>query len=1111
MTRQPLPTLVRRALARHALADTPDRDLLRLFAANRDADAFTELVERYAPLVWGACRRVLGPGESAEDAFQATFVALARKAGSIRRPERLPGWLYGVARRVAWQHRTADTRTAAGALPDLTSHAPSPLEQVSGRELIATIEAEVDRLPEEHRSAVLLCWFQDCSLDEAARQLGTTKGRLWGWLKRARERLQRRLARRGYGVPAVLGAGIVTAAPASARLVERTVQTAVRAPADSVLGTAAATAVPFAKPLGLAAAVAAAVVGLATLLPAGAPDGPPAKDAPKAEPVPKVEEKGGGFPLPAGAIHRFGNRQLRHPEGVHTILVSPDGKLLATCGGTTIVVWDLESLQPKGVLRDIRVPGYSPDPGPGRVAFTADSKSLLAVTGVRDGIVRFARRGGEAPTVDVATVFDLETGKPRFTLKGDFDYWVTAWESAGGKEFAVAGRQAVRFYDAKDGKELKKVDRPTDSPGLTCVAPRTDLMACLQRGGVTGLTVVDARTDREVYSATVGDQPTTAAFTADGKRVAVYDMTGKVHVHDVEAKKELFAFDHPGGKQRGGPMRFSADGRILFVGGQHGMIYRWDVAENRRLPNVGQHSTWTLSSIALNPDESVLYSTGGDKLVRRWDLKTSKEIPIPEGYITQTTVVPTPDGKQLMVADHGGSVDIWDLASGKKARVLQQSSGKYGMDCVAVSDDGRWFAGGRTVQDIKLFDLAAGKEARVIPLVEKPDPKGSDHVKRVEFGLSGKVLFSGSAQTGTTAWDPATGKQLWRTPGGPLLTVDPRGRWVACGGGFDSEVTQWRLLNAATGEQFRVVDVAQEEQEPPAAGQGGFQPIYPPYLIDLRFTPDGSRLVTAHYDGTVRLWDPETGRQLAKLKDTFRGLVGLAVSPDGKWVAVGRPDGKIVIWELATEKAVLTVGPHDSQVRDVAFTPDGRGIIGNADLAPILWDLSPKDLHTGDTPDALWNDLATAEAERAYRLVWGLIRDPKAAVKLFTDKVKPAELATPRADFDKWVANLDSPQFRARESAERELTKSGARVPVGWLRKALADARSDEQRARLGRVLALRERPSADEWRLGRAVQVLERAGTYEARALLKAWALAPEGTQVAVEARGALERLARR
>lgn len=850
------------------------------------------------------------------------------------------------------------------------------------------------------------------------------------------------------------------------------------------------------------ALAAAAVVGLVTLLPAGAPGDPP----PKAEPA----KRASGFPLPAGAVHRFGNRQLRHPDGVHTMLVSPDGKLLATVGGTTIVVWDLQTLQPKCVLRDQHVPGYSPDPGPGRVAFTADSRSLLVVAGPRDGVIHKGPPGG-TPTVDVATIFDMDTGKPRFTLKGEQNYRQTTWVSAGGKEFAVVDGQAVRFCDTKDGKELKKVALSGDTPRVSWVAPAADRVLTQSfRGAPDGSPYVfDARTGKEVYRPSGIDQPTTAAFTTDGKRLAVFDASGKVHLHDVEARKELFAFDHPGGKQRGGPMRFSADGRTLFFGGQHGMIYRWDVAENRRLPDVGQHSTWTLSSIALSPDESVLYSTGFDKLVRRWDLRAGKQLPLPEGYITQTTVAPTPDGKYLMVADHGGSLDVWDLATGKKAKVLQQSSGKYGMDCVAVSDDGRWLAGGRTVQDIKLFDLAAGKEARVIPLVEKPDTKGSDHVKRVEFGPGGKVLYSGSEHTGTTAWEVPTGRQLWRAAGGHLLTVDPRGRWVGSGGGFNSEVIQWRLLNAATGEQLRLVDVAQEEPE--GGAQQGFQPIYPPYLTDLRFTPDGSRLVTAHYDGTVRLWDPETGKQVSKLKDTFRGLVGLAVSPDGKWVAVGRPDGKIVVWELATEKPVLTVGPHDSMVRDVAFTPDGRGIVGNADLAPILWSLMPKDVHTASTPDALWNDLATGDAERGYRLQWGLIRDPKAAVKLFSDKVKPAELAVPRADFDKWVGNLDSPQFRAREVAERELTRAGARVPLGWLRAALANAKSDEPRARLGRVLAARDKPNPDEWRLGRAVQVLERAGTDDARALLKTWAAAPEGTQVAVEAKAALERLAKR
>ena len=136
----------------------------------------------------------------------------------------------GVARRAAWQHRVAD-RFGASPVPDRPSSAPSPLDQLSGRELVAAVEAEVDRLPEQYRSAVLLCWFQGCSLDDAARQLGTSRGQLWGWLKRAREQLQRRLGARGYGLPAVVGAALLTSAPASARLIGRAVESALREPA----------------------------------------------------------------------------------------------------------------------------------------------------------------------------------------------------------------------------------------------------------------------------------------------------------------------------------------------------------------------------------------------------------------------------------------------------------------------------------------------------------------------------------------------------------------------------------------------------------------------------------------------------------------------------------------------------------------------------------------------------------------------------------------------------------------------------------------------------------------------------------------------------------------
>jgi hypothetical protein len=129
------------------------------------------------------------------------------------------------------------------------------------------------------------------------------------------------------------------------------------------------------------------------------------------------------------------------------------------------------------------------------------------------------------------------------------------------------------------------------------------------------------------------------------------------------------------------------------------------------------------------------------------------------------------------------------------------------------------------------------------------------------------------------------------------------------------------------------------------------------------------------------------------------------------------------------------------------------------------------------------------------------------AVKLFEEHVKPAELTVKREQFDKWIADLDSPQFRTREAAERELMRAGAKIPIAWLRKSLADSKADEVRARLGRVLAQREKPDPNEWRLGRAVQTLALAGTDEAKALLKSWAEAG-GSTLSLDAKAALERM---
>jgi RNA polymerase sigma factor (sigma-70 family) len=180
-----------------------DAQLLRRFAQHRDEAAFAALVERHGPLVLAACRRVLGTVQDAEDAFQATFLVLARKAATIRDPNLLGNWLYGVASRIARKARASlNRRRRHEKRARLLSLSQAP-PAVESNDLRPLLDQELSRLPERHRAAVGLCYLEGKSNAEAARLLRCPTGTVKGRLARARELLRRRLVRRGLGALAL--------------------------------------------------------------------------------------------------------------------------------------------------------------------------------------------------------------------------------------------------------------------------------------------------------------------------------------------------------------------------------------------------------------------------------------------------------------------------------------------------------------------------------------------------------------------------------------------------------------------------------------------------------------------------------------------------------------------------------------------------------------------------------------------------------------------------------------------------------------------------------------------------------------------------------------------
>ncbi len=201
------------------VGDVSDGQLLDRFVDRRDEgaeEAFAMLVRRHGPMVFGVCRRVLSNSHEAEDAFQATFLVLARKAATIARRETLANWLYGVALRTAKDARTRTLRRRAKE-EDVNQlrviHAPGedPVE-----ELRAILDEELARLPARLRAPVLLCDLGTLSRQEAAKRLGIPEGTLSSRLARAKALLRERLTRRGIGLStALLTAGLAREAQAA--------------------------------------------------------------------------------------------------------------------------------------------------------------------------------------------------------------------------------------------------------------------------------------------------------------------------------------------------------------------------------------------------------------------------------------------------------------------------------------------------------------------------------------------------------------------------------------------------------------------------------------------------------------------------------------------------------------------------------------------------------------------------------------------------------------------------------------------------------------------------------------------------------------------------------
>ncbi len=247
-------------------APASDRELLERFAAGEQA-AFAALFRRHAGMVLGVCRRALPRVQDAEDACQATFLVLSRKAGSGRWQRSVANWLYLTARRVASNARLAAERRARNERRAAVPEAVPPVDRMTGRELLATLDKELERLPPRYREPLVLCYLQGLTRDEAAARLGVPTATLKSRLERGRKQLGDALTGRGctFGAGLLAAAAVSRASASPPRLLQAVLTSAAGTPPPDVAelaGGLAAGGVGKAKLAALLALAGAVVLGV---------------------------------------------------------------------------------------------------------------------------------------------------------------------------------------------------------------------------------------------------------------------------------------------------------------------------------------------------------------------------------------------------------------------------------------------------------------------------------------------------------------------------------------------------------------------------------------------------------------------------------------------------------------------------------------------------------------------------------------------------------------------------------------------------------------------------------------------------------------------------------
>jgi WD40 repeat protein/basic membrane lipoprotein Med (substrate-binding protein (PBP1-ABC) superfamily)/transcriptional regulator with XRE-family HTH domain len=533
------------------------------------------------------------------------------------------------------------------------------------------------------------------------------------------------------------------------------------------------------------------------------------------------------------------------------------------------------------------------EPGaPASVAFSPDGKHIVT-----------------ASANEMVKILDAFTGKVLFSVKGHF-----ATYSPDGKYLAtVTADGTVKMWEAATGKEIPQ-SRQIDAGIGVDFSPDGTRLASVVSGDLPK--VWDAKTGRELQSfAGHTDFVGFASFSPDGTRLITASDDGTARVWDTSTGNEIMKLaDHPGWVW---DASFSPDGtRIATASGTS--AYIWDADSGKKLFTLAGHKD-DIYNFSFSPDSTRLATGSADRYVKIWDVTSGKELFTLSGHTGAIYGLAfSPDGSRLVTGSDDGTVRIWDLTPGHELMTLSTPGGSSGQ--IAFNLDGTRLAATDEKGSINIWDAHSAKKLLSLRNSE-------NQVKDLAFSPDGaRVVSAGNAGIG-----------IWDLAMGTVLSIPSPYKSSLNGMAITRDGT--RLATAGDDYKAQLWDISSLLN----SGKINSKPLLtldqPGIVFSVAFNKDGSELATGIQDGTIRVWDAITGREIRILRGHRDAVLSVAFDPSGKRLATASLDSTAKVWDLASGKELFTLGGHTGAVTSIAYNPDGTRIAtASRDGMAKLWD-----------------------------------------------------------------------------------------------------------------------------------------------------------------------------